>query len=63
MDDNTLGLLLPFLIQIVQLKVDVRSLLTPDLKERILYRILEEQKPLPHVRVLLEEAREFKSQI
>jgi hypothetical protein len=54
MDDNILDLLLPFLKEIVQEKVpDVRKILTKEIKERTIYRCLEEGKLLPSVQEML----------
>jgi AAA15 family ATPase/GTPase len=50
MDDNILELLLPFLKEIVTDNViDVRRILTKDIKERVIYRHLEEGKILPSI--------------
>lgn len=56
MDDNILGLLIPFLKQIVENRVDVRLVLTEFLKEKYIYKHLEEQKPIPNVNYLLAKA-------
>lgn len=50
MDDNILNLLLPFLKEIVTEKVeDVRKILTKNIKDKIVYRCLEEGKNIPSI--------------
>jgi TFIIF-interacting CTD phosphatase-like protein len=50
MDDTILDLLLPFLKEIVDENVsDVRKLLTREIKEKVIYRCLEEGKYLPSI--------------
>ena len=50
MEDTVLEMLLPFLKEIVTERVkDVRKLLTKDIKEKIIYRCLEEGKILPSI--------------
>ena len=49
MDDIVLALLMPFLKQIVSNRVDVRTILTEENKENILYKYLEEGKDLPNI--------------
>ena len=50
MDDNILELLIPFLKEIVTEKIpDVRKILTREIKEKIIYRCLEEGKVLPSI--------------
>ena len=54
MDDNILELLLPFLKEIVTEKVeDVRKILTKEVKEKVIYRCLEEGKLLPSIQEML----------
>ena len=50
MDDIVLGLLVPFLKDIVIEQADVTHILTEEYKENILYRYLEEGKELPKLR-------------
>lgn len=59
MDCNVLGLLIPFLKDIVISNYDVRSLLTENIKETFLYRMLDEQKKLPTCKILIAEDQEF----
>mmetsp|Transcript_30607 Transcript_30607/g.22690 ORF Transcript_30607/g.22690 Transcript_30607/m.22690 type:complete len:149 (-) Transcript_30607:56-502(-) len=54
MEDTVLELLLPFLKEIVEEKVpDVRKLLTEDIKEKMIYKYLEEGKLLPSISEML----------
>ena len=53
MDDIVLTLLIPFLIDIVESKIDVRELLTDKIKEEIIYKKLDEGKALPKVKDML----------
>ena len=55
MDDNILEILTPFLRSIVTsgLVPDVRKLLNKDLKEKVLYKCLEESKEIPRIEELL----------
>ena len=54
MDDNILDLLLPFLKEIVIEKVpDVRKLLNKNIKEKVIYRCLDEGKWIPSINELL----------
>lgn len=55
MDDIVLQLLIPFLIDIVKNKVDVRLLLTDVIKEQVLYKKLDEGKPIPAVKDILKK--------
>ena len=50
MDDIVLQLLIPFLIDIVKNKVDVRNILTDQIKEKLIYKRLDEGKPLPTIK-------------
>ena len=60
MDDNILELLTPFLKEIVTSgKVpDVRSVLTKEIKENVIYRCLEEGKEIPKMEALIKMATE-----
>ena len=49
-----LTLLIPFLIEIVVNKVDVRHLLTDEIKQAVLYKSLDEGRLIPPVEELLE---------
>ena len=50
MDDTVLEQLLPFLKEIVQTKhADVRTLLTEEHKENVIYKCLEEGKLIPPI--------------
>ena len=55
MDDNILEILTPFLRSIVTsgLVPDVRKLLNKDIKEKVLYKCLEESKEIPRIEELL----------
>jgi TFIIF-interacting CTD phosphatase-like protein len=55
MDDNILEILTPFLRSIVTsgLVPDVRKLLNKDVKEKVLYKCLEEGKDIPRIEDLL----------
>lgn len=54
MDDNILDLLLPFLREIVLEKIpDVRKILSKEIKEKTIYRCLEEGKLLPSIQEML----------
>lgn len=54
MDDTVLEMLLPFLINLVTERVpDIRKVLTKDIKEKIVYRCLEEGKAIPSITELL----------
>lgn len=55
MDDIVLQLLVPFLIDIVKSKVDVRHILTDPIKEQLIYKRLDEGKPLPTVREIFQK--------
>ena len=55
MDDIVLQLLIPFLIDIVKNKVDVRLLLTDKIKEEVIYKKLDEGKSLPQVKDILKK--------
>ena len=50
MDDIVLQLLVPFLIDIVKSRVDVRHILTDHVKEELIYKRLDEGKKLPSVK-------------
>ena len=50
MDDIVLQLMIPFLIDIVKSKIDVRDLLTDKIKEEVIYKKLDEGKPLPSIK-------------
>ena len=47
MDDRVLGILSPFLKEIVIEQIDVRTVLTEDIKVEVLYRNLEEFRNIP----------------
>ena len=53
MEDNVLGLLIPFLKQIVDSKIDVRTILQDETKEKYLYKPLEDQKPIPNIEEMI----------
>jgi hypothetical protein len=55
MDDNVLELLTPFLKEIVisGRVPDVRELLNKNMKEKVLYKCLEEGKEIPKIEELL----------
>ena len=57
MDDVVLTLLIPFLIDIVESKIDVRELFTEKIKETIIYKKLGENKALPKVNEMLSYAK------
>lgn len=63
MDCKVLGLLIPFLKDIVISGLDVRCLLTEHIKETFLYRMLDEVKRLPSCQILLAEEEEYQRQI
>jgi TFIIF-interacting CTD phosphatase-like protein len=50
MDDIVLGLLVPFLKDIVKEQADVTTILTEENKNTILYRYLEEGRDIPKIR-------------
>lgn len=58
MDCNVLSLLIPFLKDIVINRYDVRVLLTENIKETFLYRMLDEQKRIPSCKILVAEDQE-----
>lgn len=62
MDDNILGLLIPFLKQIVDHKINVTHLLTEHIKSNILYKMLDDHKILPSASILLQESIEFENE-
>ena len=54
MDDRVLPRLQPFLVSIAEHEVeDVRTLLTDQIKENIIYACLERNKPIPPLTELL----------
>lgn len=53
MDDIVLQLLVPFLVDIVKSKVDVRHILTDPIKEELIYKRLDEGKALPSIKEIL----------
>lgn len=53
MDDIVLQLLVPFLVDIVKSRVDVRHILTDSIKEELIYKRLDEGKALPSVKEML----------
>jgi TFIIF-interacting CTD phosphatase-like protein len=59
MDDTVLEILLPFLISLVTERVaDIRKVLTKDIKEKTLYRCLEEGKAIPTITELLMQSHQ-----
>lgn len=54
MEDTVLELLLSFLMEIIKNKIaDVRTLLTPEKKQSIIYKCLKSGTPIPSVLTLL----------
>ena len=62
MDDTVLEQLLPFLKEIVQTNLeDVRTLLTEDNKEKVIYKCLEEGKLIPGISKITNKASKIHS--
>jgi hypothetical protein len=55
MDDRVLSILIPFLKEIVIEQIDVRTVLTEEIKGEVLYRNLDEGKSLPSIEQLLKK--------
>ena len=53
MDDRVLNLLMPFLKEIVIEQVDVRTVLTEEIKQNVLYPNLDEGINIPSIEDLL----------
>ena len=53
MDDRVLSLLLPFLKEIVIEQIDVRNVLTDEIKHFVIYKNLDEGKNIPSIESML----------